>query len=104
MMEHIFTKFVEAFSIEYIFTVILATYLTIKLIETLYSKMPLPTWVKKVTTIVIGLLSFGVFVWLTDIPMETMLSSYFAALFLYDYAIKWLLEKFNVNYRKKRTC
>lgn len=100
MMEHIFTKFVEAFSVEFIFTIILASYFAIKVLESLNGSMAINSWVKKLTTVVVGLVAFWVFVAVTDIPKETLLSSYFAALFIYDYAIKWLLKKFNVNYKK----
>jgi hypothetical protein len=100
MMNIIFDRFIQAFSVEFIFTVIFATYFAIKLFETAMKGIPVPSWVKKLVTVVVGTILFFVFVWITDTPKETLLSSYFAALFLYDYAIKWLLRKFNVNYKK----
>jgi len=99
-MNIIFDRFIQAFSVEFIFTVIFATYFAIKLLETVMKGIPVLSWVKKLVTVVVGTILFFVFVWITDTPKETLLSSYFAALFLYDYAIKWLLRKFNVNYKK----
>lgn len=93
-------RFVEAFSVEFIFTIILASYFAIKVLESCNGSMAINSWVKKLTTVVVGLVAFWVFVTVTDTPKETLLSSYFAALFIYDYAIKWLLKKFNVNYKK----
>jgi len=100
MMETLTERLFQVFSVEFIFTIIFAAYFVIKLLEALYKIAPVPTWVKKLATILVGLIAFGVFVWITDTPKETLLVSYFAALFFYDYAIKWLLEKFNINYKK----
>lgn len=100
MMEQIFDKLMQAFSVEFIFTIIFAAYFMIKLTEILTRGIPVASWVKRLITVVVGIVAFIVFVWVTDIPKATLLSSYFAALFIYDYAIKWLLEKFNVNYKK----
>lgn len=85
---------------EFIFTIILASYFAIRVLESLNGKMAINSWVKKLTTVVVGLVAFWAFVAMTNTPKETLLSSYFAALFIYDYAIKWLLKKFNVNYKE----
>ena len=99
-MEQLFDRLMQAFSVEFIFTVIIASYFVIKCMDILNGSAPLASWVKKLATIIIGALVFGVFCFITDIPKETLLSSYFAALFIYDYAIKWLLKKFRVNYKE----
>lgn len=99
-MEQLFDKLMQAFSVEFIFTIVFASYFMIKLAETLAKGIPVASWVKRLITVVVGIVAFIAFVWVTDTPKATLLSSYFAALFIYDYAIKWLLEKFNVNYKK----
>ena len=99
-MEQLFDRLMQAFSVEFIFTIIFAAYFMIRLLEALVKGIPVASWVKKLITVVVGIVAFAVFVCVTDTPKETLLSSYFAALFIYDYAIKWLLEKFNVNYKK----
>ena len=99
-MEQLFARFMQAFSVEFIFTIVFASYFMIRLLEALVKGIPVASWVKRLVTVVVGIVAFAVFVCVTDIPKETLLSSYFAALFLYDYAIKWLLKRFNVNYKK----
>lgn len=98
-MEALFDRLMMAFSVEFIFTVIMATYFTIKTVEMCLCGKSVPRWIKKFSTIVVGLIVFVVFTIFTEIPKETLLSSYFAALFFYDYAIKWLLEKVKADYK-----
>ena len=97
-MEYLFEKLLQAFSVEFMFTITFTAYFTIKLLEFL-TKGKVASWVKKLSTVIVGGVSFGVFSFITDTPKETLITSYLGALFAYDYAIKWLLGKFNANYK-----
>jgi len=97
-MEQIFNKLLDVFSVEFIFTIIFAAYFAIRVVEYLCAKH-IKTGLKKIITVVVGILATAFFVVFTDTPKQTLLVSYFAALFFYDYTIKWLLKKLS-DYRK----
>lgn len=98
-MELIFTKFIETLSLEYMFSVIVASYLLIKVLTAL--KGNVKSWAKCLVTCVVGVVLFGVFLKFTDETFECLMASFFAAVFLYDKAVKAIIEKFNLGYKKE---
>lgn len=97
-MEMLFAKILEIFSLEYMFSVIVASYLIIKMVDALNGGKVVPTWAKRTITCVVGAILFGVFVKFTDTNIQCLSASFFAAVFVYDTAIKALIKKFNVDY------
>lgn len=100
-MDVLFAKLFEVFSLEYMFSVIVATYFVIKLVDVLNGDKIVPSWAKSLITCIVGMILFVVFYFLTEETFECLITSFFAAVFAYDKAIKFLIEKFNVGYRKK---
>lgn len=99
-MEGLFSKLFSIFSIEYMFVVILASYLLIKLIDYINGVKDVPTWQKRVVTFVVGVIAFVVFYFMGNTSFECLIASYFAALFVYDTAVKFLLDKLGIEYKK----
>ena len=99
-MEVLFEKLFEVFSLEYMFSVIVASYLVIKTVDTLNGKRVVPSWGKCLATCIVGAALFFVFYLFTEETFERLITSFFAAVFTYDKAIKFLIEKFNVGYKK----
>lgn len=100
-MDVLFAKLFEIFSLEYMFSVIVATYLTIKLVDVLNGDKIVPSWAKCLITCLMGVAMLLVFYFFTEETFECLITSFFAAVFAYDKAIKFLIEKFNVGYRKR---
>lgn len=99
-METFFQRIFTIFSLEYMFTVIVASYFAIKVVDALNGKRIVPTWLKRVITFLVGAISFVLFRSNTEISFQCLVASFFAATFVYDGAIKWLIKKFNIDYRK----
>lgn len=99
-MEMLFAKLFEIFSLEYMFTVIIASYLVIKLIDALNGPKVVPTWAKRLVTFVIGVIFFIMFKNYTDVTVQCLVASYFSAVFVYDTAIKVIIKKFDLDYKK----
>lgn len=100
MMEPLFNRLLETFSLEYMFTIIMASYFIIKVIDQFNGNNAVPTWLKRVITASVGLVAWVVFSRYTDTSFECLAASYFAAVFVYDTAIKVLLKKFDIDYKK----
>lgn len=99
-MEPLFTKLLELFSVGYMFSVIVASYLVIKLVDAVNGNKVVPSWAKCLVTCIMGIILFVVFYLFTEETLECLITSFFAAVFVYDKAIKLLIEKFNMGYRK----
>lgn len=99
-MDALFAKLFEIFSLEYMFSVIVASYLTIKLVDVLNGKKVVPSWLKRLITCIIGAILFVVFAKFTDVTVQCLIASFFSAVFIYDTAIKVIIKKFNIGYRK----
>lgn len=99
-MEAIFDRLLEIFSLEYMISVIMASYFVIKFADVLNGEKPLPCWVKRVITFAVGGVLMWVFHEYAEISFRTLISSYFAAVFFYDAAIKWLLKKMEIAYKQ----
>lgn len=99
-MEVLFSKLFEIFSLEYMFSVIVASYLTIKLVDVLNGERVVPSWMKRVITCLIGAILFIVFAKFTDVTLQCLIASFFSAVFVYDTAIKVIIKKLNIGYRK----
>ena len=99
-MDMLFAKLFETFSVEYMFSVIMASYLVIKLIDALNGPKAVPTWMKRTVTFVIGVILFWVFKLYTDTSVQCLIASYFSAVFVYDTAIKFIIKKFDLDYKK----
>lgn len=98
-MESLFEKIFEVFSLEYMFSVVVASYFILKTIDHFNGDRVIPTWVKRVITGAVGAVLFVVFIRFTDITIQSLTSSFFAAVFVYDVAIKALIKKFNIDYK-----
>ena len=99
-MEVLFSKLFEIFSLEYMFSVIVASYLTIKLVDVLNGNRVVPSWLKRLITCLVGAVLFIVFAKFTDVTVQCLIASFFSAVFVYDTAIKVIIKKFNIGYRK----
>ena len=99
-MELLVTKIFEVFSLEYMLSVVLASYFVIKIVDYFNGEKIVPTWGKRTITCIIGGMLFFVFIKYTDTKSESLIASFFAAIFMYDAAIKELLKKLNIEYRK----
>ena len=101
-MEHLVDRILQIFSLEYMFSVIIASYFIIKVIDSLNGDKAVPTKFKRLITFGVGTISFWIFRTFTEVTFETLVSSYFAAIFFYDSAIKYLIQKLDVGYKKSR--
>lgn len=99
-MEVFFEKLFDIFSLEYMFSVIIASYLLIKLVDVINGEKVVPTWMKRVITFIVGVILFVVFIKFTDETVQCLMASFFSAVFVYDTAIKVIIRKFNIDYRK----
>lgn len=99
-MDALVTRFFEIFSLEYMFSVIVASYLTIKLVDALNGESVVPTWAKRTITCSVGAILFIVFIKFTDVTLQSLIASFFSAIFVYDTAIKVIIQKFNIDYKK----
>lgn len=98
-MEQLFTRLFEIFSLEYIFSVIIASYFIIKLIDILNKEKVVSTGIKRLVTFIVGVIFFLIFRYYTDTTVQCLSASYFAALFIYDTAIRFLLQKLDIEYK-----
>ena len=103
-MDEIFIRLTEVLSVEYMIVVIIASYFVIKVIDHLNGEAPVESWVKRLVTCVVGVLMFWVFKTFTDVTFQTLVASFFAAVFFYDSAIKGLIKKFGIDYKSKNIC
>lgn len=99
-MEIIIDKIFGIVSLEYMVSVVLASYLLIKCIDTLNGDIPLPSWSKRCITCVTGVALFIVFKEYTEITVQCLVTSFFMAVFLYDTLVKMLLERAQIGYKK----
>lgn len=99
-METLFDRLFEVFSLEYMFTVIMASYAVISTVDYFNGERVIPTWLKRTITAIIGAVSVILFKLWTNVEISCLIASYFAAVFVYDTAIKFLLKKLDINYRK----
>lgn len=99
-MDTISTRIFEALSLDYMFSVILASYLVIKSIDALNGERSIPSWVKRMVTCVVGAVLFVIYREFTDVDLQCLITSFFSAVFVYDTAIKVLIEKLNAGYKK----
>lgn len=98
-METLIVKIFEIFSLEYMLSVILASYFVIKIVDVFNGERIVPTWGKRTITCIVGAVLFFVFTLYTDTKNECLIASFFAAIFMYDTAIKELFRKLNIEYR-----
>lgn len=99
-MEILFSRLFEVLSLEYMFSVIVASYLTIKLVDVLNGERIVPSWMKRVITCVVGVILLIVFAKFTDVTIQCLIASFFSAVFVYDTAIGAIIRKLNIGYRK----
>lgn len=99
-MEVLIERIFGIFSLEYMFSVIVASYLVIKLVDALNGEKVVPTWLKRLITCLVGAVFFVVFAKFTDATVQCLMASFFSAVSVYDTAIKVIIKKFNIDYRK----
>jgi predicted exporter len=93
-MEEIFTKLGEIISAGYILTVILFSYLIIRL--WFHS---VKTGIKKLLTFGVGIVVGAVYIALKIDELHALIPSFAIAVVLYDYIIKYLLNKIKAGYK-----
>lgn len=98
-MEMVFHKLFEIFSPEYMFSVIVASYLVIKLVDLVNGDRAVPTWAKRTITAIVGAALFWVFAKFTDTTVNRLIASYFSAIFVYETAIKFFIKKLGIGYK-----
>lgn len=101
-MEQLFERILSVFSFEYMFSVIIASYFVIKVVDSFNGDKAVPSRIKRLITFGVGAISFWVFHTFTEVAFEALISSYFAAVFFYDAAIKYLIQKLDVDYKKPK--
>lgn len=99
-MEQIITKLFEMISVGYFASVIILSFLVIKVLDSLNKEKVVPTWLKRVVTLLVGVVLFFLFRKFTEVSFEVLFTSYLFAVFVYDAAIKLLIEKLKLDYRK----
>ena len=100
MIENVIDKIVEAFSMEYTISVILASYLCITTVDALNGSCVVSSWVRRLVTCLVGGALFVVFRKYTDVDSKRLIASFFFAVFIYDAAIKTVIKKLNIDYRR----
>lgn len=98
-MDQLIARLMDVFSVGYMFCVIAGSYMVIRFIDQCNGTRKVPTWQKRCVTCVVGALFFVVFREYAEESFESLLTSFFASLFVYDGAIKWLLKKLNSGYK-----
>lgn len=98
-MDQLIARLMDVFSVGYMFCVIAGSYMVIRFIDHCNGTRKVPTRQKRCVTCVVGALFFVVFREYTEESFESLLTSFFASLFVYDNAIKWLLKKLNSGYK-----
>ena len=99
-MDILFNRIFQLFSLEYMLSVIIGSYFTIKIIDFLNGDKVVPTWMRRTITCISGVVLFFVFLHFTDCHVDCLIASFFAAIFVYDAAIKELFRKLNISYRE----
>jgi predicted exporter len=95
-MEEIMIKLGEVISVGYIVTVILFSYLIIRLWFT-----RVKSGVKKLLTVGVGIVVGVVYLVAKIDELHALIPSFAIAVVLYDYAIKYLLNRIKVGYKVK---
>lgn len=98
-MEYIFDRLFQIISLEYMLSVILASYFVIKGVDMLNGTKAVPTWIKRLITFGVGIFLFLIFYRFTETSLETLITSYFVAVFFYDAVIKFCMKKLDIDYR-----
>lgn len=99
-MEQLFARLFEIFSLEYIVCVIITSYFLIKIVDYMNGVKEVPTWLKRGITFIVGAIYVVFFKKFSDCTVQCLVSSFFVALFIYDGAIRYLLKKFDIDYKK----
>jgi hypothetical protein len=95
-MEEIFSKLSESISIGYILTVILFSYLLIRLWFN-----GVKSGIKKLLTFGVGIIVGVVYLVSKIDELHALIPSFAIAVVLYDYIIKYLLNKLKAGYKAK---
>lgn len=99
-MEQLIEKLLNMIDVGYFISIIILSYLLIKAAEFIFKNKVLPAWVKRGITFLTGIILFFVFREFDDTPLRVFFTSYLFAMFVYDTAIKVLLNKFHIEYKK----
>lgn len=97
-MDLLLTRLLETFSLEYMFSVVMASYMVLKIIDLFRKPQKIPTWAKRLTTCIIGAIMIVVYKQTTETSFQCLMASFFAAVFAYDAVIKTLLKKLDIDY------
>ena len=98
--DRIIDSLMSSFSFGMVFTIIVASYFVIMLIDYLTKIDKTPTWLKRTITFGVGVVVGIIYKKVTDISYDCIIPSFFAAEFVYDAAIKTLLNKIGGGYKK----
>ena len=94
-MEIMLENIVNNLNIVYIFMCNIVTYLIIKIIP----KDPATGWKRLISAVVAILLGIAGIYWL-DYDRESIFCSFFVQFLMYDYVIKWFLNKYDTSDKK----
>lgn len=103
-MDEIFIRLTEVLSVEYMIAVVIASYFVIKVLDYFNGDKPVESWMKRLVTCIVGAIMFWAFKVFSDVTFQTLVASFFAAVFLYDSAVKGLMKKFGIDYKNKDIC
>ena len=84
--------------------VIIASYFVIKVLDYFNGDKPVDSWMKRLVTCIVGVIMFWAFRVFSDVTFQTLVASFFAAVFFYDSAVKGLMKKFGIDYKSKDIC
>ena len=87
-------------SLNYIISLIIASYIVIKSIQTTINNK-ISTVVKRLITFTVGLVLAGAYIEMDIIKIDSLIPSFFVAIVGYDYFIKQLLAKIEDKVNKK---
>lgn len=95
------TQMFTFLSLSYIVSLIIASYITITTITVVLNK-ELSTMIKRIITLVVGLILAGCYHEMKLITMDSLIPSFLLAIVGYDYFIKQLLSKLEDHIRSKK--
>ena len=100
-MEQIISQLLASFSIELLFSLIIVTYLTLKIFDYFIKKSN--KVIKHLVTALVALVLCIVFYLYADLTLKQIIPTYLLSTAFYDVIIKNLLDKLNMGYKYKST-
>jgi hypothetical protein len=92
----------QIFNLGYYISVVVGVYLILKLIDYLNKEKVLTEPIKQIVTVLTGFVFGLIFYYIGD-SIKALIPSFLFSIFSYDYAIKYLLRKTRLSYKKRRS-